>query len=413
MPLNPSMPIHTLRTGRARIWRLALGLLLGAALVVPAAAVPAAEPVVAGGGGSCTGWNSTSRPPQTIRVLRQSSGRVVEVDFRRYVEVVTAKEWPSYIPQAAIETGAAAVKQFGWVKTLAGNHRPYYVTSSGKCYDVVDGTRDQLYKPELANVTADIRRAVDSIWGLTLRKDGRFFETGYRTGTSSRCGRDANGRLLYARSVIDCARRGMSRQEIQFRYYGRDLTLHWSDGRVVSARGERTTGSKPAPTPAPAAEPTKAPEPTTAPARVPDPTPAPTAAPGGENPLSLPQLTDDPSADGPSSVMIWLPGTPEAGNDSLSDDPGVSMPTVYSLPGTLLLPSSSETTPADPWLAVCTTSVGALPVGFASILSLLPPPFGCANASVESAATGELPADGPEPVLARVYVNVERAWVIY
>lgn len=403
MPLNPSMPNPRLRTVRARFGRLAIGLLLGAALVVPAAAVPAAETVFAGG--SCTGWSSTSRPPESIRVLR-TSGRVEVVDFKRYVQVVTAKEWPSYIPQAAIEAGAAAVKQFGWVKAMAGNHRPSYVTSGGKCYDVEDGTRDQLYKPELANVTTDVRRAVDSIWGLTLRKDGKFFETGYRTGTSSRCGRDANGRLLYARSVIDCARRGMSREEIQFRYYGRNLTLHWSDGRVISARGERSSGNQPAPTPS------TAPEPTTAPARVPDPTPSP--SPEGEFNLALPQYTDDPRDEGPTSVMIWLPGTPEAGNDSLSDNPGVSMPTVYALPGTLLqLPGTPAAPAENPWLAVCTTSIGALPVGFASILNLLPPPFGCANSSVASAATGQLPANGPEPVLARVYVNVERAWVLY
>lgn len=390
---EPRDPTSHLR----RPWgRLLLGSLVTLALIVPAAAGPAAQPLLAGS--SCTGWQSRSNPPKTIRVGR-ADGSVDVVDFRRYVEVVTAKEWPSYLPMAAIESGATAVKQYAWSKTLAGNHRPNYYNGAGKCYDVTDSTRDQLYRPDKANVTPAIRRAVDATWGLTLRRYGSWFLTGYRTGTSRRCGADADGTRLYARSVIDCARRGLSRQQIQFRYYGRSLTLHWSDGRVISWSGSQQASATP--------KPRSTPKPTPKPQPRPAPTPSPTPAPDSSFTLSLPQLTGEP-ADDPSSVMVWLPGS--TGTDGAQ----VTMPTVYSLPGTLLtLPTMEDATDLDTRLAICATSVGTLPVGEASYLELLPPPFGCADASAYSAAAGDLAPDGTEPVLARVYVDVERAWVIY
>lgn len=400
MPSNPSTPGET---GRSRPARLALGLVVAIALLVPAAAGPTAETVIAAN--SCTGWSSTSQPPRTIRVLR-GTGQVDVVDFKRYVVVVTAKEWPSYLPMAAIEAGAAAVKQYGWIKALAGNHRPYYVTKSGKCYDVVDGTRDQLYKPQLANVSPRVRDAVDRIWNITLRKSGRFFLTGYRTGTSRRCGSDADGHRLFAKSVVDCARRGLSREEIQFRYYGKDLTIHNSSGTAVRASGSAST---PKPTPAPTPRPSPQPTPESTPRSTPQPSPDPT--PGLT--VSLSRLTFDGAEQDPP-LLMWLPTL----NDDASSDAGestmVSMPTVYSLPGTLLLlPTVEDATRGSRSLAVCATTVGALPVGEASYLELLPPPFGCAEAGLSSATMGQLPAYRAEPVLARVHVDVERGWVLY
>jgi hypothetical protein len=387
------VPVHTPRdptslSGR-RFGRL-IGLLIGLALLVPVAAGPAAAPSLARG--SCTGWQSRERPPNTIRV-GLSDGSVRVVDFQHYVEIVTASEWPSYLPTAAIEAGATAVKQYAWAKTFAGNHRPSYYNSAGKCYDVTADTRDQIFRPNRV-VTQKIKQAVRDTWGLHLRLGGDFFLTGYRTGQSRRCGADTDGYRLYARSVTDCARRGLSRQEIQFKYYGRSLTLHWADGRVISFRGSSSAATLPKPSPQP--------EPKPAPRATPEPTPALAFT------LDLPQLTGDSDGD-PRSVMVWLPSA----SDPAGGASQVSMPTVYSIPGTLLqLPLTQDTTDGDPWLAVCATSVGTLPVGEASYLALLPPPFGCADGSVSGAA-GDLSPDGTEPVLARVYVDVERAWVIY
>ena len=389
-PTSPSRRPWGRHLARRRFGRL-IGLLIGLAVLLPAAAGPAAQPLLARG--SCTGHQSHERPPQTIRV-GLSDGSVQVVDFQRYVEIVTASEWPTYLPTAAIEAGATAVKQYAWAKTLAGNHRPSYYNHAGKCYDVTDDTRDQVFRPNRIP-SPKIRQAVRDTWGLHLRRSGQWFLTGYRTGSRTRCGADADGTRLYARSVIDCARRGLSRQEIQFKYYGRSLTLHWSDGRVISFRGSQSSAVAPKPSPKP------------------DPTPrapraTPERAPASDFTLSLPQLTGDSASD-PQSVLIWLP----AATDAAGGAPQVSMPTVYSIPGTLLqLPDTQSATDGNPWLAVCTTSVGTLPVGEASYLMLLPPPFGCADASVSGAAS-DLSPDGAEPVLARVYVDVERAWVIY
>jgi hypothetical protein len=390
LPSDPSVPADRTHL-RTRMMRVAIGVIIAVALVLPVAAVPAAEPAAAGG--SCTGWNSITRPPRTIRVLR-SSGQVEVVDFKRYVTVVTAKEWPSYIPQAAIETGAAAVKQYGWYKTLAGNHRASFVTASGKCYDVVDSTRDQLYKPHLANVTDKVRRAVDSIWGLSLRKDGRFFETGYRTGTTNRCGRDANGRLLYAKSVIDCARRGMSRQDIQFRYYGKTLTLHWTDGRVISYRGQEAGGSAPAKAPAASPKPTPKPQAQQAPKPAPKPEAKASSTPAPQ-PSRRPRAASNAARDTereaarPSSVQLsWGARTV-----------ALALPELVLADGGLDAAGALVAPPAAPVAEGATP--GAAELSIPTLYSLpgtsLAPPR----------------ARGTDAVVARVYVDADRAWVIY
>ena len=140
-------------------------------------ALPAA-PVEAACG---TSWDSRSVPPDRIRVGLVGRDKVEVVDFKRYVAVVMAKEWPSYLPRAAREAGATAVKQYAWYYALEGNHRSGYVTADGDCYDVKNTTVDQLYMPDAVNVDDRIREAVDATWGLSLRKNGQFFLTGYRT----------------------------------------------------------------------------------------------------------------------------------------------------------------------------------------------------------------------------------------
>jgi hypothetical protein len=207
---------------------LLIRFIIAAALALPAVALapasPSAAPVQAGGGDrSCTGWDSTTQPPDTIRVGR-ASGRVDVVKFRTYVGRVMAKEWNLRQP-AALEAAAVAVKQYAWFYALAGNWRKSYVNAKGVCYDVKDSTADQIYRHDV-DVLPRIWRAVDETWDVTVRKNGRFFLTTYRTGQSVRCGRDAIGTRLFAKSVIDCANKGLSREEIQHIYYSPDLTIH-------------------------------------------------------------------------------------------------------------------------------------------------------------------------------------------
>jgi hypothetical protein len=186
------------------------------------------DPAPVAASSSCTGWTSQTMPPRTIRVLRTQTGHVERVDFRQYVaEVMASGEWPGRLHMSTLEAGAVATKQYAWYYAMKGHHRPGY-QHGGRCYDVRDDTADQLYRPERAHPNVRQQRAIEATWALTLRKQGRFFLTGYRAGTTSQCAADANGWKLYARSVESCARQGWSRQRLQQTYLGPNLSFVWS-----------------------------------------------------------------------------------------------------------------------------------------------------------------------------------------
>jgi hypothetical protein len=167
-------------------------------------------------------------PPRTIRVFNTRTGRVSQVDFRRYVgEVMASGEWPTWMSRAALAVGAVAVKQYAWYYTLRGHHRDWYRTASGACYDVRDDVTDQLFRPRRSGPTPKQLRAIEATWRLTVRKKGRFFLTGYRAGNRVRCARDADGWHLFQASVENCAQRGWSRERIQRAYYSPYLTFYW------------------------------------------------------------------------------------------------------------------------------------------------------------------------------------------
>jgi Stage II sporulation protein len=198
-----------------RLVQLGLSVLIGFAVIVPAQTISAPS-AAASSSPSCPGWNSTTQPPDYIRVLRRHSGQVDRVPFKKYVVTVLGKEWPSYLPQAVIQAGAVAVKQFAWFHAL-GNGR---VSRHGQCFDVTDGVGDQLYKPNKARIRPDHYAAVAATWGVRLLKNGSLFMTGYRSGIAANCGRDANGWKLYARSAVRCANRGDGFMTILRIYYG-------------------------------------------------------------------------------------------------------------------------------------------------------------------------------------------------
>lgn len=196
-----------------------------------------------------TGWDSKSQPPETIKVLRTATDKVETVDFRDYVGIVMASgEWPYYLPPAALEVGATAVKQYAWYYALEGHHRSWYRTDDGVCYDVRDDTNDQLYKPERAEVKVRQLNAIEATWGLTLRKNGRFFLTGYLYGDDVPCAQDANGWKIFERSAVDCAEKGWDRQRIQEAYLEPKIEFEWrndestsSDDRIAPAVKEPAT----------------------------------------------------------------------------------------------------------------------------------------------------------------------------
>lgn len=173
------------------------------------------------GSGACRRSRSTTKPPDYIYVYRNQTGRIQKVAFKKYVITVMGKEWPAYLPHAVVEAGAVAVKQYAWYHTLQGPRR----TRDGRCYDVRDGTSDQLYKPNRARIRSDHHAAAERTWNITLTKNDRLFMTGYRRGNKHNCGRDRTGWKLFARSATRCANSGKSYLRILRIYYGPNLTV--------------------------------------------------------------------------------------------------------------------------------------------------------------------------------------------
>ena len=150
-----------------------------------------------------------------------------------------------YLPQAVIQAGAVAVKQYAWYHAL-GNGR---ISRQGQCFDVTDGVGDQLYKPNKARIRQDHYIAVDATWGVTLTKGGSLFMTGYRTGNKGACGHDATGWKLFARSATRCAYSGDGYQEILRIYYGPVAVVNGGGNGSSSADGSSTIEfDTPAPT---------------------------------------------------------------------------------------------------------------------------------------------------------------------
>lgn len=177
-------------------------------------------PQVAAAASVCTGWTSTRVPPSTIRVLRTSgpsSGHVQAANFKKYVQIVLAAEWPPNWPAEALKTGAIAVKQYGWYYTMHWRGG----TAHGACYDVVDSSSDQVYQPESRTPSAAALAAIEATWNESATKNGSFLMTGYRSGASSlHCGVDADGWHLFQHSSVDCANQGMTADQILNVYYG-------------------------------------------------------------------------------------------------------------------------------------------------------------------------------------------------
>ena len=146
--------------------------------------------------------------------------RTESVPFHEYVQVVMAGEWGPTHPPAALRAGAVAIKQYGWYHAM---HWRGGIDAAGRCYDVVDSSVDQWYDPSrpLRAVQAE---AVDDTWAITVRKDGRFFATGYRAGNGV-CGAQEDGWHLLQHNASACAELGESTEALLRRYYGPDVSI--------------------------------------------------------------------------------------------------------------------------------------------------------------------------------------------
>ena len=151
-----------------------------------ALATVAPAPVTAA---ACTGWRSSTAPPETIRVLRTrggAAGRVQTVNFKTYVEVVFPAELGPQHPREMLRAQAVAIKQYAWYHAMNWRGR----SAAGGCYDVVDSTMDQLYSPETRRPAAAHIAAVEETWAWAMHRGGRLFASGYRAGSSVACGAD-------------------------------------------------------------------------------------------------------------------------------------------------------------------------------------------------------------------------------
>jgi hypothetical protein len=145
----------------------------------------------------------------------------VTVDFKRYVRTVMAGEWGPTHPRASLRAGAVAIKQYGWYFAIhwRGGRDP-----GGRCYDVVDTTRDQVYDPS-RYIYVIHAAVVDETWNTTLRKGSTFFMTGYRAGNGI-CGSQEDDWHLMQRNASDCVRDlGESTETLLRRYYGTGLSV--------------------------------------------------------------------------------------------------------------------------------------------------------------------------------------------
>jgi hypothetical protein len=199
-----------------RLGRVLVALALAVVVAAPSAASPASVRAV-----TCAPYTNTVVPPSTINVYRYTKHVVETVDFKSYVKVVMAAEWPSGWPTEVLRAGAVAVKQYAWYKALHPR-----VNSNGDCFDVYDDSDDQVYTPEKYSPAASHIQAVESTWPESLTKNGSFFSTGYRPDYPPMvCGTDKNGSILYQQSARLCALEGMTGEEILAVYYYPNLVI--------------------------------------------------------------------------------------------------------------------------------------------------------------------------------------------
>jgi hypothetical protein len=176
---------------------------------------PSAAPTALPAAASCTGWTDNTTPPPTIRVLRHATNTVQIVDLKTYSEVVMAAEWPQSWPIESLRAGAVTIKQYAWYYAM--HYRGG--TGTGGCYDVNDGTTDQIYSPETRALAAVDVQAVESTWTESILKNGSLILTGYRSGNDGPCGAGKDGSHLFQHTARTCASDGKVGEAILHVYF--------------------------------------------------------------------------------------------------------------------------------------------------------------------------------------------------
>ena len=165
----------------------------------------------------CRTDGTDTRLPSTILVYRTESGRVDRVAFKTYVQNVLPNEWVAGWHPAALESGAIAVKSFGWYFALHSESK----TPSGHCYDVRDDTGSQVYRPGSAR--ASTNAAIDATWGVRMTRSGKILQAHYCSSPSV-CGAWVAGDWMSQNGSEAKAKNGAGYGSI-LRYYYRDIAL--------------------------------------------------------------------------------------------------------------------------------------------------------------------------------------------
>ncbi len=161
------------------------------------------------------GTNTTL--PSSILVYRVGLGRVDRVAFKTYVKNVLPNEWVPSWPSASLDSGAVAVKSYGWYWALHSTRK----TSGGACYDVRDDTADQVYKPSSAQSSTS--SAVDRTWSTRMSRSGNILAAHY-CSTTTACSGWVDGNWMSQNGSRDLANAGQDFRAI-LRHYYTDIAL--------------------------------------------------------------------------------------------------------------------------------------------------------------------------------------------
>lgn len=167
--------------------------------------------------------SSFGTPPATIRLGITGSPdcvvpslyepiHVVEMPFTDYLRNVLPNEWVPSWPDASLDAGAVAVKQFAWYTAVI--QRKW--SGQGYTFDLLDSTCDQHYVGGSYGPSTDA--ALQRTWGLSLTRDGKLFPTYYRAW-DYQCVRSNSDDCMGQHGTEERARASMTGIQILLDYY--------------------------------------------------------------------------------------------------------------------------------------------------------------------------------------------------
>jgi hypothetical protein len=177
-------------------------------------------------GRNSSGWTSQKETPPIIRVYMTGPGQVEDYSFQFYTEHVLPNEWSGDNPEAALQAGAEAIRDYAWYFVLNGSKGT--AASVDPCsFDVDDSTAYQNFVPSAPTYTST-DDAVTSTATIAFTKNGAVPETSFCSnfvtgcGADSpgdTCGEDANGTSMSQIGSVACANGGKTWQQILGIYY--------------------------------------------------------------------------------------------------------------------------------------------------------------------------------------------------